>query len=134
MPLDPGYVQAQIGRRTTQIRIRPATAEPMPTARRMLSGVASALFIARRIQAGLAANINPSITNRIPTPMRKSANAMCLIESEPPAGIFVFWRDEATVSLRPCQLPVTTVSAREATPQERPPPPTRRVRRSLGPP
>src|SRR5262249_23224444 len=50
----------------------------------MLSGVASALFIALRIQAGLAANISPSSTNRIPTPMRKSANAMDLIGLEPP--------------------------------------------------
>src|ERR1700750_248875 len=89
MPLDPGYVQAQIGRRTTQIRIRPATAEPMPTARRMLSGVASALFIALRIQAGLAANISPSSTNRIPRPMRKSANAMDLIGLEPPLLSFI---------------------------------------------
>src|SRR5258708_33593926 len=56
----------------------------MPTTRRMLSGVASALFIARRIQAGLAANSRPSSTNRIPTPMRKSANAMDLIGWEPP--------------------------------------------------
>src|SRR4051794_25176323 len=56
----------------------------MPTARRMLSGVASALFIALRIQAGLAANISPSSTNRIPKPMRKSANAMDLIGQEPP--------------------------------------------------
>src|SRR5665213_4486315 len=52
--------------------------------RRILSGVASALFIARRIQAGLAANIRPSSTNRTPTPMRKSANAMDLIGLEPP--------------------------------------------------
>src|SRR5882672_6429174 len=58
----------------------------MPTARKTLSGVARALFIARRIQAGLAANIKPSSTNRIPTPMRKSANAMDLIESEPPVS------------------------------------------------
>src|SRR5262249_56044456 len=50
----------------------------------MLSGVASALFIALRIQAGLAANISPSSTNRIPTPMRKSVNAMDLIGLEPP--------------------------------------------------
>src|SRR5215471_8004276 len=58
----------------------------MPTARRMLSGVASALFMARRIQAGLAANIKPSITNRTPRPMRKSANAMDLIGWEPPVS------------------------------------------------
>ena len=51
----------------------------MPTALKMLSGVANALFIARRIQAGLAANIRPYSTNRIPRPMRKSANAMDLI-------------------------------------------------------
>src|SRR6185437_4430848 len=63
----------------------------MPTMRRMLSGVASALFIARRIQAGLAANIRPSSTNRTPTPMRKSANAMDLIGLEPPVG-YCFWR------------------------------------------
>ena len=50
----------------------------------MVVGVAIALFIARRIQAGLAANISPSITNRMPTPMRKSANAMDLIGLEPP--------------------------------------------------
>src|ERR1700693_978288 len=90
--VDPWGVQ--IGRRTTQIRIRPATADPMPTARRMLSGVASALFMARRIQAGLAANIKPSITNRMPTPMRKSENAMDLIGLEPPICCF-YWRDEA---------------------------------------
>ena len=61
------------------------TADPMPTARRMLSGVASALFMARRIQAGLAANSRPSSTNRIPKPMRKSANAMDLIGLKSPA-------------------------------------------------
>jgi hypothetical protein len=44
-----------------------------------LSGVVNAFFIAWRIQAGLAANKRPSSTNRIPTPMRKSANAMDLI-------------------------------------------------------
>jgi hypothetical protein len=55
------------------------TAETMPTIRKILSGVASALFIARRIQAGLAANIRPSSTKRMPTPMRKSVNAMDLI-------------------------------------------------------
>src|SRR6202035_4001560 len=71
-------------RRTAQIRTSPATADPMPTARRILSGVASALFMARRIQAGPAANIRPSSTNRIPTPMRKSANAMDLIGLKPP--------------------------------------------------
>src|SRR6185437_6447152 len=67
-----------------QIRTRPATAAPIPTARRIGSGVAIALFIARRIQVGLAANSNPSITNRMPTPMRNSANAMDLIGLEPP--------------------------------------------------
>src|SRR4051812_16000156 len=46
-------------RRTSHIRISPATADPIPTTRRMLSGVASALFMARRIQDGLAANNNP---------------------------------------------------------------------------
>ena len=51
-------------RRTTQISTSPTTAETMPTIRRMLSGVASALFIARRIQAGLAANIRPSSTKQ----------------------------------------------------------------------
>src|SRR5438105_15567967 len=51
----------------------------MPTARRMLSGVSSALFMALRIKAGLAANRMPSSTNRIPRPMRKSTNAMDLI-------------------------------------------------------
>src|ERR1700759_3047255 len=63
----------------------------MPTARSTLSGVASALFIALRIQAGLAANISPSSTNRIPRPMRKSANAMDLIGLEPP--FIVYRRD-----------------------------------------
>src|ERR1700712_493539 len=58
----------------------------MPTARSRLSGVAIALFIALRIQAGLAANIRPSSTNRMPTPMRKSANAMDLIGLQPPVG------------------------------------------------
>src|ERR1700739_1941753 len=78
----------------------------MPTARRMLSGVAMPLFIARRIQVGLAANISPSITNRMAKPMRKSANAKDLIGLEPPR-VIVFLkptRDEAIVSLRPCQL------------------------------
>src|ERR1700738_4026960 len=90
-------------RRTAHIRIRPATAEPMPTARRMLSGVASALFMARRIQAGLAANNNPSSTNRIPTPMRKSANAMDLIGLQPPVLIFFdFWAARIEFRLRPC--------------------------------
>src|SRR5437588_671564 len=72
-------------RRTNQIRTRPMTAETMPTIRRILSGVASALFIARRIQAGLAANIRPSSTQRMPTPTRKSVNAMDLIGWQPPA-------------------------------------------------
>src|SRR5580692_9485183 len=79
----------------------------MPTARRMLSGVASALFIARRIQAGLAANSRPSSTNRIPKPMRKSANAMDLIRLKPPAcrRLFWFWSAGRTaVSLRPAIL------------------------------
>src|SRR5262245_10640919 len=43
-----------------------------------------ALFMALRIQFGLAANIKPSSTNRMPKPMRKSANAMDLIGLEPP--------------------------------------------------
>jgi hypothetical protein len=43
-----------------------------------------ALFIARRIQPGLAVNSKPSRKNRIPTPMRKSAKAMDLIGWEPP--------------------------------------------------
>src|ERR1700692_4579871 len=74
----------------------------MPTARRMLSGVASALFIARRIQAGLAANIRPSSTNRMPTPMRKSANAMDLIGLQPPVGrSFYFWRGRSEVRFVP---------------------------------
>src|SRR6516165_7518324 len=75
-------------RRIAQIRIKPNTADPIPTARRMLSGVASAAFMARRIQAGLAANSSPSSTNRMPTPMRKSANPMDLIELEPPPAAF----------------------------------------------
>src|ERR1700720_4636500 len=79
------FDSSQFYRRTAQIRIRPATADPMPTRRRILSGVASALFMARRIQPGLAANSRPSSTNRMPTPMRKSANAMDLIGLKPPA-------------------------------------------------
>src|SRR5437764_9767383 len=47
-------------RRTSQIRTRPATADPMPTTRRILSGVIAALFMARRIHDGLAANNRPS--------------------------------------------------------------------------
>src|SRR5438105_12350826 len=62
----------------------------MPTMRKILSGVASALFMARRIQAGLAANIRPSSTNRIPTPMRKSVNAMDLIGWQPPVSSAFF--------------------------------------------
>src|ERR1700710_1394951 len=79
--------------------MRPATADPSPTARRILSGVANALFIARRIQAGLAANSRPSSTNRIPTPMRKSANAMDLIRLYPRAGVLARLFSEA--DLRP---------------------------------
>src|ERR1700694_1019148 len=88
----------------------------MPTPRRMLSGIASALFMARRIQAGLAANINPSSTNRIPTPMRKSTNAMDLIGSKPPAGcyFFAFRKRAKRGSLRPGLVGVTA-SARPAT-------------------
>src|SRR5947208_13311920 len=56
----------------------------MPTTRSTLSGVAMALFMALRIQAGLAANIKPSSTNRMPKPMRKSVNAMDLIGLELP--------------------------------------------------
>src|ERR1700738_4993768 len=74
----------------------------MPTARRMLSGVASALFIAWRIQPGLAANRIPSSTNRMPTPMRKSANAMDLIGLKPPArSCFCFWQRAKLYWLRP---------------------------------
>src|ERR1700730_9572195 len=74
----------------------------MPTARRMLSGVASALFIARRIQPGLAANRIPSSTNRMPTPMRKSANAMDLIGLKLPArSCFCFWQRAKLYWLRP---------------------------------
>src|SRR6516162_9069711 len=58
----------------------------MPTARRILSGVAIALFMALRIQVGLAANIRPSNTKRIPRPMRKSEYAMDLIGLEPPVS------------------------------------------------
>src|SRR3954447_6500297 len=85
-------------RRTNQISTRPRTADPMPTARRMLSGVASALFIARRIQAGLAANNRPSNTNRIPTPMRKSANARDLIGRQLP-DVFLLGSGEAARAL-----------------------------------
>src|SRR5690242_13427170 len=77
----------QIGRRTTQISIKPTTAEPMPTTRKTLSGIACALFIARRIQFGLAANIKPSNTNTRARPMRKSANARDLIGRQPPGVI-----------------------------------------------
>src|ERR1700730_17836542 len=85
----PFFDRGQFYRRTAHIRIRPATADPMPTRPRMLSGAATALFMARRIQAGLAANSRPSSTNRMPTPMRKSANAMDLIGLEPPVLIFL---------------------------------------------
>src|SRR3981189_1779467 len=66
----------------------------------MLSGVASALFMARRIQAGLAANSRPSSTNRMPTPMRKSTNAMDLIGLKPPPRclFFVFWKSEVRLA------------------------------------
>lgn len=77
--------------RTAQISTSPATAEPIPTMRRMLSGVASALFIARRIQAGLAANRMPSSTNRIPNPMRKSPNAMDSSDGSLPLDTCCFW-------------------------------------------
>src|SRR6476660_1074378 len=92
----------QFYRRTAQIRIRPATADPMPTSRRMLSGVASALFMARRIQAGLAANSRPSSTNRMPTPMRKSANAMDLIGSKPPLEVLLRLEGAKRGSALPC--------------------------------
>ena len=82
-------------RRTNQISTRPATAETMPTIRRTLSGVANALFIARRIQAGLAANIRPSSTKRMPTPTMKSVNAMDLIGYQPPlSSAFCFYAGE----------------------------------------
>src|SRR3977135_2399527 len=87
-------------RRTNQISTRPTTAETMPTTRRILSGVASALFIARRIQAGLAANSRPSSTKRIPTPMRKSANAMDLIVLEPPGCCCFYLKEGEAHSLR----------------------------------
>src|SRR4051794_8350511 len=54
-----------------------------------------ALFIALRIQFGLAANIKPSSTNRMPKPMRKSANAMDLIGLEPPVVLFLSGRRAA---------------------------------------
>jgi hypothetical protein len=54
-----------------------------------------ALFMALRIQFGLAANIKPSSTNRMPKPMRKSANAMDLIGLEPPVVLFLFGRRAA---------------------------------------
>src|ERR1017187_7285847 len=73
----------------------------MPAARRMLSGVDSALFMARRIQAGLAANIRPSSTNRIPTPMRKSANAMDLIGLQPPVGRSFYLKGGEAELVRP---------------------------------
>src|SRR5882757_6640594 len=91
-----------MGRRITQIRINPATAEPIPTARRTLSGVAIALFMALRIQAGLAANIKPSSTNRMPKPMRKSANAMDLIGLELP--LYCSCLDEGRQKRRPAAL------------------------------
>src|SRR5689334_445387 len=46
--------------------------------------------MALRIQVGLAANMRPSSTKRIPRPMRKSANAMDLIGLEPPLADLVF--------------------------------------------
>src|SRR5258705_2550750 len=74
----------------------------MPTMRRILSGVITALFMARRIQEGLAANSRPSSTNRIPTRMRKSANAVALIGLNPPVGwSFCFCEGRSEVSLRP---------------------------------
>src|SRR3954467_8135600 len=66
----------------------------------MLSGVSSALFMARRIQAGLAANIRPSSTNRMPKPMRKSANAMDLIGLKPPV-MLVYLLSKGDVSAAP---------------------------------
>src|SRR5258708_36906025 len=97
----------------------------MPTTRRILSGVASALVMARRIQAGLAANIRPSSTNRIPTPMRKSVNAMDLIGWQPPvSGAFRAYGSEATsASLHLLYAAANlTASARRA-PQRAPLPP-----------
>src|SRR5437762_3101883 len=40
--------------------------------------------MARRIQPGIAANSRPSSTKRMPTPMRKSANAMDFIRLQLP--------------------------------------------------
>src|SRR5579864_7871543 len=88
--------------RTAQITISPTTAEPMPAARRTGSGVSSALLIARRIQPGIAANNKPSITNRIPKPMRKSANAMDLIGAKSPFSTFS--RSLSSLAARPYQL------------------------------
>src|SRR5882724_7375903 len=84
----------------------------MPTTRRILSGVASALFMARRIHAGLAANIRPSSTNRIPTPMRKSVNAMDLIGWQPPvSGAFRAYGSEAASASLHLLYPAANLTA-----------------------
>ena len=82
-------------------RIRPTTAEPIPTTRRIFSGISAALCMARRIQEGLAANNRPSSTNKIPNPMRKSANAMDLIGRKPPVGLLFVEGREAECASRP---------------------------------
>lgn len=66
----------QVYRLTKKISNKPPTAEMMPASRNTLSGEASALFMARRIQPGKPRNRMPSNTSRIPKPMRKSVNAM----------------------------------------------------------
>jgi hypothetical protein len=47
--------------------------------------------MALRMKAGLAANRMPSSTNRIPMPMRKSTNAMDLIESQASRFALFVW-------------------------------------------
>ena len=58
--------------------------ETMPTIRRNIVRRRQRVFIARRIHAGLAGEHQASSTKRMPTPMRKSVNAMDLIGYQPP--------------------------------------------------
>lgn len=66
---------------TSATTISPITAEPMPIARKVVSGVSSTLIIARFAEAGNAAKIRPSMTKTSPSAARKS---------DMPAALFAY--------------------------------------------
>src|SRR5882757_1262660 len=70
--------------RTSQTTSKPTTAEPMPIARNVASGVSSTLATARLAWPGKAAKTSPSIMNTRPTAARKSympAGSLVLLAS-----------------------------------------------------